>query len=182
MKVVFVDRDGVINEDRADYVKHRSEFHPIPGSIEALKQLTDHGYAVIVVTNQSVIHRHLVSSAELEAIHRHMAALVMAKGGVIKAVYYCPHSPEANCECRKPKPGLIWQAQADHGLTVSDACMIGDSLKDIQCAKAAGCGLSILVRTGHGKETEQTCTETGLLPDYIANDLAAAVRWLVDKK
>lgn len=179
MKVVFVDRDGVINEDRADYVKRWSEFRPIPGSIGALKRLTDHGYAVIVVTNQSVINRKMVVRAELDRIHRRMGSLVQAEGGEIQAVYYCPHRPEDGCECRKPRPGLILQAQSDFGLTLSDTCMIGDSFKDVECAKAAGCGTTILVRTGHGEETERVCRRTGVMPDHVAADLAAAVSWLL---
>ena len=179
MKVVFVDRDGVINEDRADYVKDWSEFRPIPGSLAALKRLTDHGYAVIVITNQSVINRHMVTRSELETIHHNMAAMVKAHGGAITAIYYCPHRPEDGCTCRKPEAGLIRRAQADFGLTLSETYMIGDSLKDLECARNAGCGTRILVRTGHGRKSEQLCRETGIKTDHVADDLAAAVTWLL---
>ena len=179
MKVVFVDRDGVINEDRTDYVTDWSEFRPIPGSIEALKRLTNHGYAIIVITNQSVINRKMVTHADLETIHRKMGAMVRAQGGNITAIYYCPHRPEEGCKCRKPEPGLILRAQADFGLTLSDTCMIGDSVKDMECARSAGCGRRILVRTGQGKETERICREIGVTPDFVADDLAAAATWLL---
>lgn len=182
MKAVFVDRDGVINEDRADYVKNWAEFRPISGSLHALKRLTEDQYAVIVITNQSVMNRGLTTRAEIEKIHRKLTDMVRREGGDITAVYYCPHRPDEGCTCRKPEPGLILRAEADFELHLPDACVIGDSLKDLQCARNAGCGTRILVRTGHGRETEGRCRAAGLEPDYVAEDLAAAVEWLLGRR
>jgi D-glycero-D-manno-heptose 1,7-bisphosphate phosphatase len=179
LKFIFLDRDGVINEDRQDYVKRWDEFQFIPGSLEALEQLTVAGYEIIVITNQSVIHRNMVSQEGLQEIHRNMMTTAAKHGGRIEAVFYCPHVPADRCDCRKPAPGLIRQAQEQYGMVLSETCMIGDSFKDMLCAQRAGCGKSILVRTGYGVETESLCREKGLTPDYIADDLKAAVHWLL---
>ena len=179
MKIVFVDRDGVINRDRSDYVKSWSEFEFLPGSLDALKLLTLNDYQVILITNQSVINRKMVTEEELRDIHAKMEDAVVHHGGRIKAVYYCPHVPEDGCSCRKPEPGLIEQARADHGLDVSRTCLIGDSFKDVVCAKRAGCARIVLVRTGHGRKTEKLCRDAGIEPDHVADDLMAAVEWLV---
>jgi D-glycero-D-manno-heptose 1,7-bisphosphate phosphatase len=181
LKIVFMDRDGVINKDRPDYVKNWSEFEFLPGSLDALKLLTLNGYRIILVTNQSVINRGMVTEAGLQSIHEKMTEAVISHGGSIEAIYYCPHAPEDGCHCRKPEPGLIYQAQADYALDLSNTCMIGDSLKDIQCAQRAGCGRVILVRTGHGKETERLCRKGDVKADHVANDLMAAVEWLLSE-
>jgi D-glycero-D-manno-heptose 1,7-bisphosphate phosphatase len=179
LKIIFMDRDGVINEDRPDYVKKWSEFEFLPGSLDALKLLTLNGYHIILITNQSVINRRIVTAAGLQEIHKKMTGAVVDHGGNIEAIYYCPHLPEDGCNCRKPEPGLICRAQADYGLDLSETCMIGDSLKDIRCARRAGCGRVILVRTGHGKEAERLCRDAGIEADYVADDLMAAVEWLL---
>ena len=179
MNIVFLDRDGVINKDRPDYVKSWSEFEFLPRSLEALNLLALHGYRVIVITNQSVINRGLVEEVELRKIHENMTTAVAAHGGNIEAVYYCPHVPEDGCNCRKPEPGLIYRAQSDYGQNLSKTCIVGDSLKDIQCGRRAGCGKVVLVRTGHGKEAETLCQEGPMRPDCVADDLMAAVKWLL---
>jgi len=179
LKTVFVDRDGVLNRDRPDYVKSWSEFEFLPRSLDALRLLALHGYSVIVITNQSVINRNMVTRAALEKMHDNMRAASAAHGGHIEAVYYCPHVPEDGCHCRKPEPGLILQAQADYGHDLAATCMIGDSLKDVQCARRAGCGKAVLVRTGHGEQAEGLCRKGEITPDYVADDLMAAVEWLL---
>jgi D-glycero-D-manno-heptose 1,7-bisphosphate phosphatase len=179
LKIVFVDRDGVINRDRSDYVKSWSEFEFLPESLDALNLLTQNDYDVILITNQSVINRKMVTEKELRNIHAKLERAVLDYGGRIKAIYYCPHVPEDGCSCRKPEPGLIERAQADHGLDLSKTCLIGDSLKDIQCARRARCGKVVLVRTGHGRETEELCRDAGAKPDHVADDLMAAVKWLL---
>ena len=179
MKIVFVDRDGVINRDRSDYVKSWSEFEFLPGSLDALKLLTVNNYHAILITNQSVINRKMVTEEELQNIHAKMEDAVVDHGGRIKAIYYCPHVPEDGCSCRKPEPGLIERAEADHDLDLSRTCLIGDSLKDIQCARRAGCGKVVLVRTGHGGKTEKLCKDASVEADHVADDLAAAVKWLL---
>lgn len=175
-----MDRDGVINKDHPNYVKSWSEFEFLPGSLDALKLLTLNGYRIILITNQSVINRRMVTEAGLKEIHNKMTAAVVDHGGSIEAVYYCPHLPEDGCNCRKPEPGLIYSARADYGLDLSKTCMIGDSLKDLRCARQAGCGRVILVRTGRGKGTERLCQETGIKTDHVADDLMAAVKWLLE--
>ena len=182
MKVIFLDRDGVINRNRPDYVKRWPEFEFLPRSLEALQLLAVHGYQVIVITNQSAINREMTTEEAVQEIHKNMTETVLSHGGAIEAVYYCPHVPEDSCRCRKPEPGLIYQAQADYGLELSEACMVGDSLKDVACARRAGCGKVILVRTGHGEEAEGLCQEGGIGPDHVAEDLMAAVRWLLDER
>ncbi len=182
MNVVFVDRDGVINVDRSDYVKDWSEFAFIPGSLDALTLLTRHGYGIIVITNQSVINKKMVDPTLLQGIHENMIDAVSTHGGKIQAVYHCPHIPEDRCRCRKPEPGLINRARDDYGLNLAETSLIGDSLKDMQCARRAGCGKSILVRTGHGTEAEGLCRKEGITPEHVAEDLMAAVEWLLGER
>lgn len=179
MNIVFIDRDGVINKNRPDYVKTWSEFGFLPRSLDALKLLRQYGCKVIVITNQSVINRRLVAEEELKQIHENMIRAVSDHGGSIEAVYYCPHVPEEGCDCRKPEPGLLQQAGRERRLDLAATVMIGDSLKDVICARRAGCGTVILVRTGHGKEAEARCQETGIKPDHVADDLMDAAVWLI---
>jgi D-glycero-D-manno-heptose 1,7-bisphosphate phosphatase len=178
-KVVFLDRDGTINQDSADYIKGWSEFVFLPRSIEALRDLTAAGFTIIVITNQSAIARKLISPQELEKIHSKMKTAVQSQGGKIGDIFFCPHLPDDGCDCRKPAPGLIYQAQQKHDIDLSTAVMIGDSARDIECAHAAGCGRSILVKTGNIQEAQQIMAEKGLHPDYVAQDLYDAARWMI---
>ena len=111
-KVVFIDRDGVINRDSPDYIKTWSEFDFLPGSLDALAHLSKNECTVIIITNQSAIDRRLTSLQAVENIHERMRSVVSARGGEIRDIFFCPHTPEAQCECRKPKPGMILQATA----------------------------------------------------------------------
>ena len=181
-KVVFLDRDGVINLDSSDYIKSWSEFKFIPRSIEAIKELALKEFNVIVITNQSVINRNMVSGKALEHIHASMKNEVKSGGGLIKDIFFCPHIPEDSCDCRKPKPGLIYQAQKAYSIDLKDAVMVGDSAKDIECARNAGCGTAVLVKTGNGAEAEKTLAEKKIYPDHIAQDLYEAVQWIIDIK
>lgn len=180
--VVFLDRDGVINLDSSDYIKSWSEFKFIPRSIEAIKELALKEFNVIVITNQSVINRNMVSGKGLEHIHASMKNEVKSGGGLIKDIFFCPHIPEDSCGCRKPKPGLIYQAQKAYSIDLKDAVMVGDSAKDIECARNAGCGIAVLVKTGNGAEAEKTLAEKKIYPDHIAQDLYEAVQWIIDIK
>ena len=177
--VIFLDRDGVINRDSPDYIKSWSEFHFISRSVDAMRDLTDSGFTIIVITNQSAISRKLISPKELEQIHSKMKDVIESKGGKIRDIFICPHLPSDGCACRKPAPGLVYQAQSKYDIDLAASVMIGDSARDIQCAFNAGCGRSILVRTGNGKEAEHILAEAGLYTDYVANDLYAAVQWLL---
>lgn len=143
MKLVILDRDGVINHDSPHFVKSQQEWVPLPGSVEAIDLLKQRHITVAVATNQSGIARGLLSLDTLRAIHNRIPA---------DHIFYCPHGPDDTCFCRKPKPGLLIQALKKYAIAPQDACMIGDSMRDIQAAIAAQCE-PILVLTGNGEKT-----------------------------
>ncbi len=178
-KVVFLDRDGVINKDSPEYIKHHSEFEFLPGSINAVKNLNSNGFDVIVITNQSAVHRKMMLQQELDIIHLKMKTVITGKGGNIKDIFYCPHTPEEKCRCRKPEPGMIQAAVQKFGINLSTSVMVGDSVKDIECAKNAGCGYAVLVRTGNGKTAEKKLLEKNIFPDHVAGNLYDAADWII---
>jgi D-glycero-D-manno-heptose 1,7-bisphosphate phosphatase len=177
-KVVFLDRDGVINRESPDYIKSWSEFEFLPGSLEAIQQLTSNGFATIIITNQSAINRSLISKKKLQHIHRLMEIDVRSHGGRINDIFYCPHVPADGCDCRKPKPGMIYRAREAYQIDLAFSIMIGDSVRDIECARNADCGQAVLVRTGYGIEAEKVLSQKGISADYIADDLYDAVGWI----
>lgn len=176
---MFLDRDGVINRDSPDYIKSWSEFEFLPGSLEAIKLLTLNGFTTIVITNQSVINRKMVSGNVLDDIHTRMKQAVTSNGGQIKDIFFCPHVPEDRCQCRKPSPGLIFRAKQKYRIDIATSVMVGDSAKDIECARNAGCGYAVLVKTGNGSEAEKILKEKAITPDLIARDLLEAVGWII---
>jgi D-glycero-D-manno-heptose 1,7-bisphosphate phosphatase len=178
-KVVFLDRDGVINRDSPDYIKSWSEFEFLPGSLEAITLLTLNEFAIIIITNQSVINRKMVSGKELDYIHTMMKKAVTSNGGEITDIFYCPHVPEDGCTCRKPNPGLIFKARQKYRIDIASSVMVGDRAKDIECARNAGCGYAVLVRTGNGENAEKVLKEKSIFPDFIARDLLDAVGWIL---
>lgn len=178
-RTVFLDRDGVINRDSPDYIKSCEEFEFIPGSMEALRLLAEHQYDTVVITNQSVIGRGMASSHALGQIFEKMVRDVEATGGKIRDIFFCPHHPDEGCDCRKPKPGMILAARERHGIDLENAVMIGDSEKDIRCARNAGVGTAILVLTGNGVKALDRLGQDA--PDHVAADLLAAVTWLIDR-
>ena len=151
MSTIFLDRDGVINENQADYVKSWSEFRFLPGSLEAIAKLTQAGHRIVVCTNQAGIARGSLTIEAVEEIHRNMLAAIAEAGGVIEKVYYCPHGKDENCLCRKPRPGLLLRARDELGLDMSNAVFIGDSITDVRAAIAVGIR-AVLVLTGLGLE------------------------------
>lgn len=173
MKLVILDRDGVINYDSPSYIKSPDEWKPIPGSLEAIARLNHSGYRVVVATNQSGIGRGLFEIATLNAIHDKMHRALARVGGRIDAVFYCPHAQDANCECRKPKPGLLREIAHRFNVDLKDVPSIGDSMRDLQASAAVG-ARPILVLTGKGEATQRA----GGLPagTLICADLAAAVK------
>lgn len=179
LKVVFLDRDGVINHDSPDYIKGWSEVRFIPGSLSAIKTLNDAGYTVMIITNQSAVHRQMISMDELEKIHRELARAACDEGGRITDVFFCPHLPDEGCTCRKPLPGLIRRAREKYPIDLEKSFMVGDSAKDIECAKQAGCGHAVLVKTGNGRKASVALAQKGIRPDKIAEDLAAAAAWII---
>ncbi len=177
-RVVFLDRDGVINRDSPDYIKCVEEFEFLPGSLEALRHLAGCGFSPIVVTNQSGLHRGLFSPETLAEIHRRMCAAVEAHGGFIRDILVCPHLPGEDCPCRKPRPGLLAAARRRHRIDFATAVMVGDSVKDIECARNAGLPRTVLVRTGNGREAERALSARNQCPDFVADDLRAAALWI----
>lgn len=176
---VFLDRDGVINADSPAYIKSLAEFHFIPGSLDAIARLTRSGFRIIVITNQSVINRQMVSPAALEAIHTRLYQAVATAGGRITDIFYCPHRPDEQCDCRKPKPGLILAARERYGIDLPRSVMVGDSAKDIMAGKAAGCGRTVLVGTGIHCTVLPSLKANGQFPDHVATDLDHAADWIV---
>lgn len=182
-QVVFLDRDGVINQDSSDYIKSWEEFIFLPNSLEALKMLTRKGCTLIVITNQSIIHRKWVLPEVLEDMHRRLKSVVASHGGKITDIFFCPHTPEQGCSCRKPKPGLILQACQKYAIDLSDAIMVGDSAKDILCGMAAGCGRTILVQTANapigGVSVRDALALDNVYPTAVVADLMEAARWII---
>jgi len=148
MKLIILDRDGTINHDRDDYVKSADEWEPLDGALEAIAKINQAGYNVVVATNQSGLGRGLFGMTELNAMHDKMYRLLHTAGGRIDAIFFCPHNPEVDaCICRKPLPGLFAQIQERYGADMSRVHSVGDSLRDLQAANAAGCKTH-LVQTG----------------------------------
>lgn len=154
MKTILLDRDGVINQDSDDFIKSVDEWLPIPGSLEAIAQLHRHDYRVVVITNQSGVARGLLSLATLNDIHRHMLEQTRKKGGVIEAVFFCPHGPDEGCNCRKPAPGMFRDVADRLKIEMSGVPAVGDSMRDLVAAEVSG-ALPVLVRTGKGKLTKK---------------------------
>lgn len=179
MQTVFIDRDGVINHDSPEYIKSPSEFEFIPGSLEALRLLAENDFQVIVITNQSAVGRGMITLKTLEAIFDKMRSGIEADGGALTDIFFCPHRPDEGCDCRKPKPGMILAAAAKYNIDLEKSCMIGDSAKDIESGKRAGCRHTLLVRTGNGNKAETALTQKKIRPDYIGDDLLDAVRWII---
>ena len=152
MKFIILDRDGVINFDSDHFIKSPAEWKPIPGSLEAIARLTQSGYRVVVASNQSGIDRGLFDMDTLNAIHDKMHQAVKALGGRIDAIFYCPHSADSNCDCRKPKPGMFERIATSFNVDLTNAYAVGDSLRDLQAAVAAG-AKPVLVLSGKGETT-----------------------------
>jgi D-glycero-D-manno-heptose 1,7-bisphosphate phosphatase len=171
---VFLDRDGVIIENRADYVKSLAEAEFLPGALAALAKLARRDVAIIIATNQSAIGRGLVSAGEVRAINASLVQAIEAASGRVDAVYMCPHAPEAGCPCRKPKPGMLLAAAADLGLDLSASLFIGDAVSDMLAAQAVGMR-AVLVRTGRGAAEALGLAAAGLAQVPVAPDLPAAL-------
>ena len=170
MKLVILDRDGTINHDSDQYIKSVEEWRPLKGSIEAIARLTQAGYRIVVATNQSGIARGLFDTATLIAIHEHLQRAVAQAGGRIDAFFFCPHAADSDCECRKPKPGMLLEIARRFNVSLAAVYMVGDAPRDLQAAAAAG-ARPVLVLTGKGRKTR----DEGGLPagTEVFADLAA---------
>jgi len=179
MKLVILDRDGVINFDSAQFIKNPAEWKPIPGSLEAIARLNQSGYKVVVATNQSGVGRGLFDMDTLNSIHEKMHKALFAVGGRIDAVFYCPHPADSDCDCRKPKPGMFKRISETLNTDLKGVPAIGDSLRDLQACAAPGCQ-PMLVHTGKGAKT----SSEGNLPEGTLEfaDLAAAVNFILAAK
>lgn len=182
--LVLLDRDGVINHYRpGDYVCHPDEWVPLPGSLQAMADLCRAGHTLAIATNQSGIARGFYSHQTLAAIHRRMTDLLAELGGQVAHIAYCPHHPDAHCNCRKPGTGLFRQIQDALGLdSLEGSWMLGDNRMDLEAAVAAGCR-PVLVRTGNGAATEQSLVDEPIEGVQVFDDLAAFTRaFLQDQK
>ncbi len=175
MKLVILDRDGTINHDSESFIKSPGEWRPIKGSLEAIARLTQAGWRVVVATNQSGIARGLLDVATLNAIHATMHRAVAQAGGRIDAIFFCPHAADSDCDCRKPRPGMLRSIGSRLNVELAGVPVIGDSLRDLQAAAAAG-ARPYLVLTGKGKKTQAA---GGLPPGTrVFADLAAVAEHL----
>jgi D-glycero-D-manno-heptose 1,7-bisphosphate phosphatase len=181
VKIVILDRDGTINEDRDDFVKTPEEWVPIPGALEAIARLNHAGWHTVVATNQSGLGRGTFDMSTLNAMHAKMNQLLAKQGGRIDAVFFCPHAPEDACSCRKPMPGLLEQIGERFGVEFADVPVVGDSLRDLQAGQAVGCPTH-LVRTGKAGllDDAQLAALCAQVPGTVVHaDLAAFAEYLI---
>jgi D-glycero-D-manno-heptose 1,7-bisphosphate phosphatase len=185
MRLLILDRDGTINADRDDYVKSADEWLALPGALEAMARLNQAGWTLVVATNQSGLGRGLFDAATLNAMHAKMHKLLAAVGGKVDAVFYCPHKPEDECDCRKPLPGLFTQILARYGLDVAEDTVhtAGDTLRDMRAGAAAGC-IAHLLLTGKSESLRGTLPDQQAPADFpegtrVHDDLAALAEHLI---
>ena len=184
---VFLDRDGTINEQMG-YVNHLSRFQLLPGVARAIRSLNEAGLPVVVVTNQSGLARGYFPESLLEAVHAELHRLLAREGAHLDGLYVCPHHPEAreerfrlDCDCRKPRPGLLERAAAELGLDLGRSYMVGDRWSDLRCGAAVG-ATTVLVLTGYGRgDAAYVGPGQTVQPDHVAEDLEAAARWILDR-
>jgi len=176
MSLIILDRDGVINHDSDDFIKSPAEWEPIDGSLEAIARLNHAGYRVVVITNQSGIAQGLLDVDTLTRIHSKMRRMLAQVGGKIESIIFCPHEPEEDCECRKPKGGAYSELATRLRLNLTGVPAVGDSLQDIHAAQAAG-ATPILVKTGKGEQTLQDGIPDGVM---VYDDLSGVVASLLD--
>ena len=183
VKLVILGRDGILNEFRDDHVKAPEEWYPIPGALEAVSRLNHAGWHTVVATNQSGIGRGMIDMASVNAVHAHMLKQLMAVGGRIDAVFFCPHTPEDQCDCRKPLPGLMRDIGKRYGIDLKHVPLVGDTLRDMQAAHAAGCQPH-LIRSGRaavlGPELIKDIVDQ-LPGTRVHDDLAAFAEYLLGR-
>jgi D-glycero-D-manno-heptose 1,7-bisphosphate phosphatase len=187
-RAIFMDRDGTICEE-VGYVNHVSRSRLLPGSLEAIRLANAAGYLVVVATNQSGVARGLFDEALVVAVHRALADTVAAGGGRLDALYFCPHHPRegqppyrAECDCRKPRPGMLERAAREHDIDLTSSWMIGDSLVDLEAGAAAGTGI-VHVLTGYGRGlVEHQPHRFRVRAPHTADDLLGAVRWILARE
>jgi len=181
LEVVFLDRDGTLNVERDEWLTRPKQLELLPGAAAAVARLNAAGMWVVVVTNQSAIARGLLDDDGLAAIHERLADLLLESGAWLDAVLVCPHGPDDDCDCRKPRPGLLQWAAREMGFDLGAAVMVGDAERDLAAGRAAGCAATILVRSGQGAAAEADLAGTEAAPTVVVDDLAAAVDWILER-
>lgn len=183
-RAVFLDRDGTLTVEGEWITKHE-HLVLVPGAAEAVRALSDAGFFVVMVTNQSAVARGLIDEGELDAIHAELARMLAAEGARLDATYHCPHHPteglgawRKDCECRKPKPGMTLRAAREHDLDLERSFTVGDAARDLEAGWTAGTR-GVLVRTGKGPKELDVLLARGETPDHVADDVLAAARWIL---
>jgi D-glycero-D-manno-heptose 1,7-bisphosphate phosphatase len=176
---LFLDRDGVIIENRSDYVRNWSQVKILPQAVSALVDASASPFRIVLITNQSGIGRGLIPLETAVEINKRLVEIIERAGGRIDRVYMCPHKPSDQCNCRKPQPGMILQAAKDLALDLENSILIGDALTDIQAGRKAGIGQVALVRTGRGAEQEKSKLIANMQPFPIYNNLSSALQDLI---
>lgn len=179
MKLIILDRDGVINQDSDDYIKSPDEWIPIPGSLDAIARLNHAGYSVAIASNQSGIARGYFSLETLAAMNVKMNEMLSQLGGRIDAMFFCPHGPKDGCDCRKPRPGMLTDIGNRFQAGLGDVMFVGDNINDVKAAKAAG-ARPVLVRTGKGEQTVEILAENSMNGIPVYDDLAGFVNSMLE--
>jgi len=177
---VFLDRDGVLIENRADYIREWSQVVIFPKTFSALKRIHDAGYKIVIVTNQSAIGRGFISLGTANEINKRLGDLIQENGGQVDGVYLCPHRPEDDCDCRKPKPGMLVRATNELSLDLKRSWLIGDAWSDLVAGQAAHVRRTIMVQTGRGQEQLLQSKPSGLGAYIIAEDFSHAVDLILE--
>lgn len=181
MRTIFLDRDGVINENRDDHVKAWSEFCFLPGSLKAIRKLHEAGFQIFIITNQAIIERGIANVETLEDIHRRMRSQIAQAGGYITDIRYCPHDTYTNCQCRKPKAGMLLDLAHHWNIDLAHSYLIGDAWTDIAAGRAVN-STSILVQTGRGAEQLNLPQLRQYPPTFVARDLLSAVYFVIERE
>ena len=183
-KLIILGRDGILNEFREDHIKSPEEWVPVPGALEAVARLNHAGWHVVVATNQSGIGRGMIDMAAVNAVHAHMLRALQALGGRIDAVFFCPHTPDDGCDCRKPLPGMAREIGRRYGVDLRQVPMVGETLRDLQAARAAGCEPH-LVRSGRAKalDAAQLASLLEQVPGtFVHSDLGELATHLLERE
>jgi D-glycero-D-manno-heptose 1,7-bisphosphate phosphatase len=178
---VFLDRDGVINANRAGHVKAWEEFVFLPGVLDSLRLLAESPMAIVIITNQAAVGRGLITYEAVESIHRRMCAEIERAGGRIDAVFYCPHHPTDGCTCRKPRPGLLLKAAHELHLDLASSWLVGDAVSDVEAALSVQCS-AILVLTGRGVEQYSALQRHGYNCVQVASNLPEAIDLIIARE
>ena len=177
-RAVFLDRDGTLNYDSRDYIKNVSEFQLFPNTVAALKKLYSAGFKLVIITNQACVAKGLTTVAAVEEINQLLRKKLSEAGIELAGIYYCPHNPEAGCDCRKPRIANILLAARELEISISDSYFVGDSHRDVEAGRAAGCR-TILVTTGVRQASYADIAEWQVQPDYVVPDLLTAAEMIL---